>query len=566
MQLSVDDIEVNADVQRIIDALDEAIRYQNAGHDRTSSLGKVTSTAIDLQHYTQHVRDIETREQSVALAKFAIRSYVFATKFIEHLPKLVVDGAESYSYNGITYQFGSRYKFYKLKQEAVLRELYPYLQPTSPNALNYMYFVNPKLTSEYTGNPDNGVLDRAVWLARRNAIRSSLRLNDIDVYDDGRVNIGIMYRDNLSATLQIFETHTAYKPTAQDVYELRDELLREQTYRQERVDRDRRAEAATKFANYWNSLKDSREPQRVVDVAIDLDTIPIAPAGTASSRTWGIEIETVRANQVNRHNLPSGWEDTYDGSLPSSDCGEYCDCACDGCTSDYGDHCYEHDDDCHYDCSDNDTKSREFVSPILSSFNSRGLLSLCTDLGTRPDEAYQAGIHVHVGADDLTVFDVTRLLVAYSAIERLIEPALHRKERDYCKPMGTDQLRWWLGRLREWRRLNPDKLPTPRQVLDAEAYAARDRYVDVNLQALTKHGTIEFRAMGAWYDYDHLVRWAWIVRELVNVSKLGIDQREWTTTKTMADVIAILRKYGSELPDSQLFAELDTAELSSSEV
>jgi hypothetical protein len=82
-----------------------------------------------------------------------------------------------------------------------------------------------------------------------------------------------------------------------------------------------------------------------------------------------------------------------------------------------------------------------------------------------------------------------------------------------------------------------------------------DRYSDVNLHALAKHGTIEFRAMGAWYDYDYLVRWAWLVREMVNVSKLGIAQREWTACKTLDDVIALLRKYGSELPSNQLFAD-----------
>lgn len=567
MQLSLDDIEVTATISSVMEKLDDAIRYQNTGYDRAAAKGVVTSTAINLEHYQSNATNVSTREQATALAKFAIRGYVFAQKLIEHLPKLIIDDATSYSYNGITYQFGAN-RFYRLKQEAILRELHPYLQPRSPERLAHLYFVNEKLHSDYAGDPANGLLDRAVWLSRRNATFRLLREQDVDyAYDDSYIVLGHATRERLSAIIQCLEVGSAHKPTADDVYSLRDDLLRQQRLHQQRSDSERRAQASAKFAEYWNSLKDSRQPQRVADVAIDLDAIPIAPAGTTSSRTWGIEIETTRAQLVNRGNLPSGWVDTYDGSLPDGDgCPDECDCSCGGC--DDGDHCYDCGDYCHYDCDSNsgEDESREFVSPILRSFNSRGLLNICSDLGTRDNEDYQPGIHVHVGAEDLSVFDVTRLLVSYSAIERLIEPALYRTERNYCKPMGTDQLRWWLGKLREWRRLNPNTVPTPIMVLQDHSYAARDRYVDVNLQSLTKHGTIEFRAMGARYDYDHLVRWAWIVRELVNVSKLGIDQREWTTCKTMADVIAILRKYGSELPDNQLFAELDTDKLTSLEV
>jgi hypothetical protein len=65
--------------------------------------------------------------------------------------------------------------------------------------------------------------------------------------------------------------------------------------------------------------------------------------------------------------------------------------------------------------------------------------------------------------------------------------------------------------------------------------------------------------MGPWYDYDYLVRWAWFVREMVNVSKLGIAQREWTACQTLDDVIALLRKYGTEMPSNQLFADKSLA-------
>jgi hypothetical protein len=70
--------------------------------------------------------------------------------------------------------------------------------------------------------------------------------------------------------------------------------------------------------------------------------------------------------------------------------------------------------------------------------------------------------------------------------------------------------------------------------------------MDVNTQALRGHGTIEFRAMGPYYDYDHLVRWAWFVRQMVVVSRLDLPQQVWNACTSLTDVIDLLRKYGNE--------------------
>ena len=71
-----------------------------------------------------------------------------------------------------------------------------------------------------------------------------------------------------------------------------------------------------------------------------------------------------------------------------------------------------------------------------------------------------------------------------------------------------------------------------------------DRYRDINLQAFNQHGTIEFRLMGPKYDYAHLVRWAWLCRELVNISKLDLPDSMWR------DVLNIVYQYGSETNDT----------------
>ena len=420
-----------------------------------------------------------------------------------------------------------------------------------------------RFDDDYIGNPLISSVARAVWLERRSRLSYALANTNLEaVTRDGQFLLST-YHHRASGTVRptaVNDIITALsylnrndKITVDDIRNRRHELLNTQASRQRVIDHQRRMKAGERFASFWSSMKDARPPQSSELAHAEFCNIPLKESGTETSRTWGIEIETVRANQTSR---PAGWRSEYDGSLPDS---TDCSCDCDSCCD--NDHCADED----YDCRENgeaNYESREFVSPILRHFNSEGLRKLCNDLGARDDEDYRPGIHVHVGADDLSVFDITRLLVSYSAIEHLLEPLLHRKERNYCKATSTDQLRWWLGKLREFQRTSPDKLPTPQNVLYNNSDATpQGRYVDVNIQALNEHGTIEFRSMGAWYDYNHLVRWAWLVREMVNVSKLGIDQAEWTACKSVADVVNLLRKYGSEIPSSALFPDVDSSSL-----
>lgn len=311
------------------------------------------------------------------------------------------------------------------------------------------------------------------------------------------------------------------------VFNARNQIL--SARRVEAADRERVARQVSRdnFTKYWSSLK------QVMKTAVDAEevhsswnAVPISPKGTISSRTWGIEIETIRADLVSR---PAGWDERSDGSLSSMD---GCDCECDDCCD--GNHC-------GYDgCGDDDDSCAEFVSPILRHFNSDGLRNLCTPLdGTRVNET--PGIHVHVGADDLSVTDVARLIRAYSAISPYLEPISYRQSRGYCADVSTGNVTYWLAASREhMKRTSSDR------AVDVSGYQPDNRYHDLNLIALQAHGTIEFRVMGPHYNYDHLVRWAWFCREMVNLCKLDIPQSTWTGVRSMADILVILNQYGSE--------------------
>lgn len=354
-------------------------------------------------------------------------------------------------------------------------------------------------------------------------------------------NISVLWRDL-----------TLKRPvTPQMLRDARNELLRE---RARLLDRKaiKDHSSSERFRSYWNNLKQAKKS--VVDsgeVVSSFKTVPVLPAGTATSRTWGIEIETIHAELTSR---PAGWDRRYDGSL-SNDDGDSseCNCGCDDCYDD--NHCQY--DDCYHGSDGGDCA--EFVSPILNHFNSDGLRRLCDDLGNSSVNT-TPGIHVHVGAGDLTIPDIARLARAYSVVSPFLWPLMDRQAFTYCQDVSSDNIAFWLAQARSQLKsgsLSPSFEWLPTQKVNNQP---DNRYRDLNLQALSAHGTIEFRAMGPVYNYEHLVRWAWLCREMVNVAKLDLDPSIWTGVNSMADLVQVLRTYGQELPPDG-FADLDLSGL-----
>lgn len=396
----------------------------------------------------------------------------------------------------------------------------------------------------------DGSLAEAYALARKAEYRSRCypqNLFDLDstIRFSDSVPVGTVH--SLGRTANVLRKPLPVSLSA--VREARNELLaqRAREMDQDRIERIRSSQ--NNFESYWSTLK-SNISKRVfpAEVTQSWDSIPLPESGTNSSRTWGIEVETVQAHLVSR---PRGWEATGDGSLESMGDGYGCECSCGDCDDGYH--------NCGYsDCEDNNS-CQEFVSPILSHFHSDGLKRLCGPLENAPVND-SPGIHVHVGADDLTITDVGRLVRAYSIVSPFIEHISYRNTRGYCKDISTSNVTYWLSAVR--RAIKGDLMNyrtgeriTPKDIVAASWHQPDDRYHDLNLQALGAHGTIEFRVMGPHYNYDHLVRWAWFCREMVNVSKLDLPVSVWTSVRSMGDVISVLRQYGSEIPSDSFDKE-----------
>lgn len=493
---------------------------------------------------------LESLEQVEALNKWRVKAFQHAEHIKTH-PELFLPLVNSTSESVTVKSHGissawtiSNIGYLGVNFQALERVLGTVAERIDGTVLGYRglsyRFRDEHLSEDYLSDANKPLLQRAMWLAKRDVIMES-RGSAVEIVKPtghGFIMLNLFHMSEgydlpvqqayiIAQLLNRMDKHTLNTNSLR-AYRSRVLALQAQNMSSDAV--MRRQVAAKNFSNYWDNMKTrQRGKMPTEDVAAEVwDTIPLLGTGTESSRTWGIEVETVRADQTSR---PRGWSDVYDGSLPDGGC----DCNCDDCCD--GEHCGDTD----YCASG--SESREFVSPVLRHWNSSGLQQLCSDLGD-DEESTAPGIHVHVGADDVTVMDVARLLFAYGVVAPLIKPLYHRQSFGYCNEMDGGNVQWWMGQVKSYLRDNGE-LPNPRYICESQPAS---RYQDVNLHSLSKHGTIEFRSMGPFYNYNHLVRWAWFVREMVNVSKLGLDQSVWTSCNTLNDVISVLRKYGNELP------------------
>jgi hypothetical protein len=181
----------------------------------------------------------------------------------------------------------------------------------------------------------------------------------------------------------------------------------------------------------------------------------------------------------------------------------------------------------------------EFVSPILVSMHSNGLQGLLAEVSQQPQND-SAGVHVHVEATDLNDTQIATLIYGYDLLEHMLESSYQRgNTRNYCKRRTADNV------LAAARSLKSGNVTSD--------VRGSDRYVTTNTQSLSNHGTIEFRAMGAVYDYEYLIRWAMFCREMVNIAKAGVTQKEFGRVKKWEDVLVLFAKYGKEYIRAAVF-------------
>lgn len=338
---------------------------------------------------------------------------------------------------------------------------------------------------------------------------------------------------------------------------------------EEEAFKQRREEHRAKTkANFEAFVRD-----RAKDTEHHIGKLPFVPHGLASSRRWGIEVESGGARGV--ATPANGWEAKGDGSLRS---------AYDGYVEvqDFEPFDEEVVENIHWEnCVNagrhnprvefNDTERgwiyianpdyldprecqgcgnvtrivhrepqtirhhsrsgdcKEFVSPILTSMHSKGLEELTTALSKNPQNS-SAGVHVHVEANDLTPQQIAIMVYGYDILEPILEASYRRERRDFCE------------------RRNAEDVLAAARAARGEGYQNNSgrRYSTLNTHSMSAHGTLEFRAMGPVYEYDYLVRWAMLCRDLVNSVAAGAQTKDFAKIKSWDDLTVFLAKFGKE--------------------
>lgn len=220
---------------------------------------------------------------------------------------------------------------------------------------------------------------------------------------------------------------------------------------------------------------------------------------TITNRTFGIEMEFEGANirtvadalnevvechfEGYTHRTTRHWKIVTDGSLPNYDtCGE-------------------------------------IVSPILQGVEGvEELRKVCDKLDTIEGikVTRRCGLHVHLGAADLTVAEIQTIYERYADYEAQIDLVMPRSRR---------------GRSRWCDTIADNKNRVKRAKTKNRLASSCDRYYKINLVSLGRYGTIEFRQHSGTLNFDKIVNWLSFLMAFVEKSKKLTVDRAPSTNK-----------------------------------
>lgn len=162
---------------------------------------------------------------------------------------------------------------------------------------------------------------------------------------------------------------------------------------------------------------------------------------------------------------------------------------------------YNHDDAGHYkivsDSSLNGNETNEVVSSPANDF--ADLKKVCTALkqiGAKVNKS--CGLHVHIDAAGLSPAHIARIVNNYVALYPLIAKGLapSRLDNSFC-------------------RLNRPFVASRIADFEERDIYSSDRYRAVNLCALRRHGTIEFRQHQGSLNFTKIKNWVMFLESLV---------------------------------------------------
>lgn len=147
-------------------------------------------------------------------------------------------------------------------------------------------------------------------------------------------------------------------------------------------------------------------------------------------------------------------------------------------------------------------ESREFVlaKPIARNKVQDALAEIQTaykELGTKVNDSYRAGIHVHVNCQDMNARQLINFVFLYLMYEDCLINFCSESRRGNHFCLRASEANYL-------PRLIADCIANG----DLRAFATNDiRYSGINLAALHKFGSVEFRALESTQDWDKIQAW-----------------------------------------------------------
>jgi len=172
---------------------------------------------------------------------------------------------------------------------------------------------------------------------------------------------------------------------------------------------------------------------------------------------------------------------------------------------------YTHEDSQHYykivsDSSLEGVNSNEVVSPILKGDDGlNSLKRLCEALNEIDAKVNRScGLHVHIGAANMTDAHYIRIIRNYQRLEALIDSFMPLSRRANNN-----------GFCRSLQGFDFSRCTTKRDVYDM----MNSRYYKINGHAYFRHQTIEFRQHSGTTDYTKISMWIQFLAALVKYSE-----------------------------------------------
>lgn len=186
---------------------------------------------------------------------------------------------------------------------------------------------------------------------------------------------------------------------------------------------------------------------------------------------------------------------------------------------------YNHTDNQHYykivsDSSLEGANTNEVVSPILQGNDGlNSLKRLCEALAECGAKVNRScGLHVHIGAANMSDEHYCRLVRNYQRLETLIDLFMPLSRR-------ANNSRW----CHSLQGIDFSNCTTKHDILRAMNY---DRYYKVNACAYDRHQTIEFRQHSGTTDYTKISNWIAFLAALVKYS----EKNEITTCNNIDEI------------------------------